>query len=354
MKKTSEERRYRDPLFEPEFIVADCSKERLVDKYKNPQIQFDLCSCQFSFHYSFESLSQAELMLQNAVENLKPGGYFIGTTPNSYEIVRRLQEAEGLSFGNEVFNISAETKDSFPLFGSKYNFHLEGVVDCPEFLVYFPLLEKMCEKYNLRLVYRKTFSEFFADKSKESAQLLYRMQALETYPPKKEGVSLVSNAEDAYTQAKECLEASSSSGEKDDKAKESKYVGTLSKAEWEAAGMYIVFAFEKIDFEAEKRKEEEKQRREEEEKKRKAAEEKRREEAEKKKEEEAEKKMEQEAESRKRKHEDDEAAAEPPVKKDKAAEEAVSEEQPAEEEEKMSEEQATSSTEQETQETEQS
>ena len=55
---------------------------------------------------------------------------------------RRLQEAEGLSFGNEVFNISAETKDSFPLFGSKYNFHLEGVVDCPEFLVYFPLLEK--------------------------------------------------------------------------------------------------------------------------------------------------------------------------------------------------------------------
>lgn len=26
MKKTAEERRYRDPLFDPQFIVADCSK----------------------------------------------------------------------------------------------------------------------------------------------------------------------------------------------------------------------------------------------------------------------------------------------------------------------------------------
>ena len=50
-------------------------------------MQFDVCSCQFSFHYCFESLPQAECMLQNAVENLKLGGYFIGTTPNSYELV---------------------------------------------------------------------------------------------------------------------------------------------------------------------------------------------------------------------------------------------------------------------------
>ena len=50
-------------------------------------MEFDLCSCQFSFHYCFESLLQAEMMLRNACECLKLGGYFIGTTPNSYEIV---------------------------------------------------------------------------------------------------------------------------------------------------------------------------------------------------------------------------------------------------------------------------
>ena len=49
-----------------------------------------------------------------------------------------------MSFGNEVYEISfdTESKQNIPLFGAKYHFKLEGVVDCPEFIVYFPLLEK--------------------------------------------------------------------------------------------------------------------------------------------------------------------------------------------------------------------
>ena len=49
-----------------------------------------------------------------------------------------------MSFGNEVYEISfdMEDKQHIPLFGVKYHFKLEGVVDCPEFIVYFPLLEK--------------------------------------------------------------------------------------------------------------------------------------------------------------------------------------------------------------------
>jgi len=57
---------------------------------------------------------------------------------------RRLRESSDMSFGNEVYRLTYEgdSKDDLPLFGAKYNFHLEGVVDCPEFLVYFPVLEK--------------------------------------------------------------------------------------------------------------------------------------------------------------------------------------------------------------------
>lgn len=57
---------------------------------------------------------------------------------------QRLRESTDNSFGNEVYKVTFENEDkkNFPLFGAKYNFHLEGVVDCPEFLVYFPLLEK--------------------------------------------------------------------------------------------------------------------------------------------------------------------------------------------------------------------
>ena len=62
-------------------------QEQLSEKYKDKEIMFDLTSCQFSFHYSFESYEQADVMLKNACERIKPGGYFIGTTPNAYELV---------------------------------------------------------------------------------------------------------------------------------------------------------------------------------------------------------------------------------------------------------------------------
>lgn len=59
-----------------------------------------------------------------------------------YFFSNKVKKAEGLEFGNDVFQIKFENKEEFPLYGCKYDFHLEGVVDCPEFLVYFPLLEK--------------------------------------------------------------------------------------------------------------------------------------------------------------------------------------------------------------------
>ena len=50
-------------------------------------MKLDLTSCQFAFHYSFETYEQAEMMLQNACEHLRPGGYFIGTTPDANKLV---------------------------------------------------------------------------------------------------------------------------------------------------------------------------------------------------------------------------------------------------------------------------
>ena len=57
---------------------------------------------------------------------------------------RARNSSDGRSFGNEVYSVSfdGENTENLPLFGAKYDFHLEGVVDCPEFLVYFPAFEK--------------------------------------------------------------------------------------------------------------------------------------------------------------------------------------------------------------------
>ncbi len=63
------------------------SQEQLARLYRNPDQRFDLTSCQFSLHYSFETHAQADMMLRNACEALTPGGYFIMTIPNADEIV---------------------------------------------------------------------------------------------------------------------------------------------------------------------------------------------------------------------------------------------------------------------------
>ena len=59
----------------------------LKNKFNKPETKLDIVSCQFAFHYSFESLPQAEQMLANVSSNLEPGGYFIGTTTDAFDIM---------------------------------------------------------------------------------------------------------------------------------------------------------------------------------------------------------------------------------------------------------------------------
>ena len=47
---------------------------------------FDIVTCQFAFHYCFESIEQADCMLKNITNRLRPGGYFIGTTTDANDI----------------------------------------------------------------------------------------------------------------------------------------------------------------------------------------------------------------------------------------------------------------------------
>ena len=53
-----------------------------------------------------------------------------------------MEASSSCSFGNEVFSVTFQNKGDYPLFGCKYDFNLEGVVNVPEFLVYFPMLQE--------------------------------------------------------------------------------------------------------------------------------------------------------------------------------------------------------------------
>lgn len=214
-------------MFTAEFFAADATLKRLREKYRDPSVELHLVSCQFAFHYCFESLKQAEFMLKNAAECLKEGGYFIGTIPNAYEIMKRQRAAGGDSFGNDVYKISflCDTEKP-PLFGAKYNFQLDGVVDCPEFLVYFPMLVKLALKFGLKLVEKQRFDEFYEESVSSGRGLIEKMQALETFPGFSRDDRERQENREEYSHAQQYVDR-----------KEGRFakVGTLSKAEWEAS-----------------------------------------------------------------------------------------------------------------------
>lgn len=220
-------------LFRAEFIAADCSKETLRDKYNDPSINFDIVSCQFGLHYSFESYAQARRMLTNVSECIRPDGYFFGTIPDAYEIVSRAKKSPDGKFGNRIYNISLlfDPKDGYPLFGAKYDFHLEGVVDCPEFLVNFELFVKLAAEFGLELVYKARFNDFYKEHSKNYKQLLNRIMCFESYPAPP-GKELIGEPAE-YEHAKKHWESI-------EKKNETDRLGTMTTSEWEVASEYSI------------------------------------------------------------------------------------------------------------------
>lgn len=184
-------------------------------------------------------------MLKNVSECLKTGGYFIGTIPDAYEIMKRQRATEGdEGFGNEIYRIKFLSDPSdLPIFGAKYNFHLDGVVDCPEFLVHFPAFVELAKKYNLQLVAKERFEDYYDQKinGPGARNLIDKMQALEFYDLYQSKTR--ENNETEYNHAKDYLMRSQSD---ESSTNSRKKILTMSKSEWEAVSLYMVFAFQKV------------------------------------------------------------------------------------------------------------
>lgn len=231
-----------------EFINLDATRDRIRDKLVDPERLMDMTSCQFSFHYCFESYEQAKMMVQNAAESLKIGGIFCGTIPDSMEIMKRLKNSGTNTYGNDVYSITFPkpyeefVKDGVPLFGAKYDFHLDEVVDCPEFLVYFPVFVEICRSFGMKLIFNKRFDSFFLENKadRQNFSLMNYMDALEKYPPKV-NEKLSGTSGDDYRHIRQYL-----TGDQASTKSVNQTLGTLSKSEWEAVTLYLVFSFRKV------------------------------------------------------------------------------------------------------------
>ncbi|XP_021716491.1 mRNA cap guanine-N7 methyltransferase 1-like [Chenopodium quinoa] len=180
--KNSRRKKFKFPA---RLLCGDCFEVRL-DRVLAEDGPFDLCSCQFALHYSWSTEARARRALANISALLRPGGILIGTMPDANVIVKKFREAEGLQFGNSVYWIRFDEdyadkkfKATSP-FGIRYKFHLEDAVDCPEWVVPFPVFKSLAEEYDFELVFAKNNHQFVEEylKKPEFVELMRRLGAL--------------------------------------------------------------------------------------------------------------------------------------------------------------------------------
>ncbi|EIN08070.1 guanine-N(7)-methyltransferase [Punctularia strigosozonata HHB-11173 SS5] len=195
------------------FAALDCYTHPLSAALTPAQLSvpFDVVSMQFCMHYAFETVQKVRRMLENVSKWLRPGGIFLGTVPNADILLSRLDElppdAEDLSFGNSVYKITFEDRVKRPIFGHRYSFFLKDAVeDVPEYIVHWDNFTQMAAEYGLHQVYKEEFHHVFTEHQTdpEFGQLLVRMKVAD-----KDGNS------------------------------------QMDEDQWEAANIYLAFAFEK-------------------------------------------------------------------------------------------------------------
>ncbi|TFL06057.1 mRNA capping enzyme-domain-containing protein [Pterulicium gracile] len=199
---------------EATFGVLDCYVDSLAKAIPTAVLSmpFDVVSMQFCMHYAFETETKARCMLDNVSRWLRPGGVFLGTIPNAEQLVNNLnalpEDAEETSFGNTVYKIRFENQRiGKGAYGHKYWFYLtDAVDDVPEYLVFWDNFVQLASEYGLEPVYHAEFHQVFSQHQDEQEfkQLLERMKVVDA-----DGTS------------------------------------SMDEDQWDAANIYVAFAFEK-------------------------------------------------------------------------------------------------------------
>jgi len=168
------------------FITEDISdpNNNLLKKIPE-EFFFDFVSCQFAMHYHFESEIKVRTFLENVTARLNEGGCFVGTIIDSNVLIKRLRNRkypgnkyinEKYTFGNDFYSVKLYQK-RFPKengpYGIKYGFYLEDSIDkrdefgkikyVGEYLVIFENFVELCKEYDLHLIERKNFTEYYED-----------------------------------------------------------------------------------------------------------------------------------------------------------------------------------------------
>ena len=101
---------------------ADVSDTSLDINYIIPSnVLFDIVSCQMSMHYIFNSEESVRCFLNIVTARLVPGGFFIGTIPDSNVLVKKVRASKEIidkegkkrmfTFGNGFYRSAEHTSE---------------------------------------------------------------------------------------------------------------------------------------------------------------------------------------------------------------------------------------------------
>jgi mRNA (guanine-N7-)-methyltransferase len=153
------------------FSVADCFADTFLKQTlpSSPLFgHYHVVTIQFAFHYACQSPALMREVLSAIAASLAPGGIVLITTVDCDVLSRRAAENK---LGNELYQISfpepprfeanaAGVKQLAPC--TKYHFHLDGFVDCAEYVVSTELVTSLASEMHLSVceAMSRTFSQF--------------------------------------------------------------------------------------------------------------------------------------------------------------------------------------------------
>ncbi|KAL0298970.1 UNVERIFIED_CONTAM: cap guanine-N7 methyltransferase 2 [Sesamum radiatum] len=181
----------RRKAYTSEFLEFDPCIEDVDLHWKNKENQADIVFCMQHLPLCVETEEKVRRLLHNVSSLLKPGGYFLGITPDSSTIWAKYQKnveayhnkSAGMKpniFPNcirsESYMITFEVEEEnmFPFFGKKYQLKFAGDMSAETHcLVHFPSLIRLAREAGLEYVEIQNLTEFYDDNSFALPDLLH-------------------------------------------------------------------------------------------------------------------------------------------------------------------------------------
>ncbi|KAL3626681.1 hypothetical protein CASFOL_029453 [Castilleja foliolosa] len=179
----------RRKSYTSEFLEFDPCIEDVALHWKNKENQADIVFCMQHLPLCVETEEKLKRLLHNVSSLLKPGGYFLGITPDSSTIWTKYQKnVEAYhnkgggtkpnifpnSIRSESYTITFEIEEEkFPFFGKKYQLKfagdMSGETHC---LVHFPSLIRLAREAGMDYIEIQNLTEFYDDNSVRVLTLL--------------------------------------------------------------------------------------------------------------------------------------------------------------------------------------